>query len=90
MKTEIEALHLIGGERYPSVDDCWAESLDPSSGDRIGRFADGGEREAQAAIEAARRAFRDPVWSHNPVSGSKSSWNGPLALKKMGKLWLNC
>ncbi|MCL1481439.1 MULTISPECIES: aldehyde dehydrogenase family protein [unclassified Marinobacter] len=66
MKTEIEALHLIGGERYPSVDDCWAESLDPSSGDRIGRFADGGEREAQAAIEAARRAFRDPVWSHNP------------------------
>ncbi|SDL41542.1 Acyl-CoA reductase [Modicisalibacter muralis] len=66
MSNGIEALHLIGGEWYPSVDDQWAESVDPSNGERIGRFADGGEREARAAVNAARRAFQAPKWSQNP------------------------
>jgi acyl-CoA reductase-like NAD-dependent aldehyde dehydrogenase len=66
MTIGIETLHVIDGERTPSADNQWAESLDPSSGVRIGRFANGGLLEAQAAVEAARRAFQNPSWTHNP------------------------
>lgn len=44
----------------------WAESLDPANGELIGRFADGGEEQARAAVDAAARAFENPQWSQNP------------------------
>nr|WP_067287002.1 aldehyde dehydrogenase family protein [Marinobacterium profundum] len=66
MTTKLQALHLIGGEWCPSDNDRWADSLDPSSGEVLGRFADGGEAEARAAVAAARKAFQLPAWSQNP------------------------
>lgn len=60
------ALHWIAGEWLPSQDGALAESIDPATGQALGRFAAGGRAEARAAIAAARRAFLDPAWSQNP------------------------
>jgi len=38
------------------------ESVNPATGEVIGSYAMAGPKEAQAAIDAARRAFADPVW----------------------------
>ncbi|SIR43309.1 aldehyde dehydrogenase family protein [Bosea sp. TND4EK4] len=60
------ALHWIAGEWLPSQDGALAESIDPATGQALGRFAAGGRAEARAAIAAAKRAFLDPAWSQNP------------------------
>ena len=39
-----------------------APSFDPSSGELIGHFADGGSAEAAAAVSVARRAFDHTTW----------------------------
>ena len=50
------------------IDGGWAdsgehrESVNPATGEVIGSYAMAGPKEAQAAIDAARRAFADPVW----------------------------
>jgi betaine-aldehyde dehydrogenase len=50
------------------IDGRWAdsgehrESVNPATGEIIGSYAMAGPKEAQAAVEAARRAFADPVW----------------------------
>jgi betaine-aldehyde dehydrogenase len=41
------------------------DSFDPATGDIIGRYADGGEREARAAIAAAKRAFEETSWKED-------------------------
>jgi betaine-aldehyde dehydrogenase len=38
------------------------ESVNPATGEVIGSYAMAGPKEAQAAIDAARRAFADPAW----------------------------
>jgi betaine-aldehyde dehydrogenase len=38
------------------------DSVNPATGEVIGSYAMGGPKEAQAAIEAAKRAFADPAW----------------------------
>jgi acyl-CoA reductase-like NAD-dependent aldehyde dehydrogenase len=38
-------------------------SINPSSGETLGQFADGGAKEARAAIAAARRAFDTGTWA---------------------------
>ena len=48
------ARHWIDGEAYGRPE---ADSLDPASGERVGYLAQGGAREAEAAVAAARRAF---------------------------------
>lgn len=60
---EIVARHWIDGEGAgePTVD-----SIDPATGECVGRFADGGGAEATAAINAARRAFDRSDWSASP------------------------
>src|SRR5258708_26430175 len=40
-----------------------SSSMNPSDGEILGRFADGGAKEASAAISAARRAFDTGTWS---------------------------
>lgn len=54
------ALHWIDGEWIDSPHH--RDSIDPATGATIGRYADGGEAQAQAAIDAAARAFRDSPW----------------------------
>lgn len=50
------------------IDGGWAdsgehrESVNPATGKVIGSYAMAGPKEAQAAIDAATRAFADPVW----------------------------
>jgi acyl-CoA reductase-like NAD-dependent aldehyde dehydrogenase len=49
------ARHWIDGAWVTS--DRVSPSINPSDGEILGRFADGGAKEASAAISAARRAF---------------------------------
>jgi betaine-aldehyde dehydrogenase len=55
------AEHWIGGEWVGSS--IVKESVNPATGVVLGRWADGGEAEARAAITAARRAFETSAWS---------------------------
>ncbi len=50
---DVAARHRIDGDEVGSPT---ADGIDPATGDRVERFADGGQAEAEAAI-AARRAF---------------------------------
>ena len=60
----MQSQHFIDGQWTAA--DRWTDSLDPANGELIGRFADGGEAEAEAAVAAAARAFNDPQWAQNP------------------------
>ncbi len=55
------AKHWIDGEWVGS--ETVSESVNPATGAVLGRWADGGEAEARAAIAAARRAFSTSAWS---------------------------
>jgi len=55
------AEHWIGGTWVGS--DTVKESVNPATGVMLGRWADGGEAEARAAITAARHAFGTSAWS---------------------------
>jgi betaine-aldehyde dehydrogenase len=57
------AKHWIDGEWVGS--DTVSESINPVTGEVLGRWADGGEAEAHAAVAAARRAFETPPWSRD-------------------------
>jgi betaine-aldehyde dehydrogenase len=50
----IDGEWVDGGER--------AESINPATGEPIGTYTEAGEREAQRAIAAALRAFRETPW----------------------------
>jgi betaine-aldehyde dehydrogenase len=60
--TEV-ALHWIDGQWVGS--DLISESINPATGAVLGKWADGGEAEARAAVDAARRAFDEGVWSRD-------------------------
>jgi betaine-aldehyde dehydrogenase len=54
------AEHWIDGEWIRS--DAVSESINPATGEVLGQWADGGEAEARAAVEAAGRAFNTSLW----------------------------
>lgn len=58
------ARHWIGGV-WTSAS-AMAESLDPATGQPVGRFAEGTAREAETAVTAARHAFDTTDWAHDP------------------------
>lgn len=60
----MQSQHFIDGHWVS--DGQWADSLDPANGEAIGRFADGGEAQARAAVAAATAAFAKPQWAQNP------------------------
>ncbi len=60
------AQHWIDGQWVASEGGAQAESINPATGDVLGKFAAGGAAEAQAAIGAARRAFDQTDWSQRP------------------------
>ena len=57
------AKHWIDGEWTGSG--TVSESVNPATGAVLGRWADGGEAEARAAVAAARRAFDTSSWSRD-------------------------
>jgi betaine-aldehyde dehydrogenase len=57
------ARHWIGGEWVDS--ERHGDSVNPATGEIIGRYAQGGAAEAQRAIDAAKRAFREEDWARN-------------------------
>jgi len=61
-----QASNLIGGRWQPAMSGAAGDSIDPATGERLGRYADGGEADAQAAVDAARRAFESAGWAHDP------------------------
>jgi betaine-aldehyde dehydrogenase len=60
------------------IDGAWleselvADSFNPATGALLGRFADGGEAEARAAVGAARRAFADTDWGRDRALRSRA------------------
>jgi betaine-aldehyde dehydrogenase len=66
---ETSAKHWIDGQWMDS--DTHRESVNPATGEVIGSYAMAGPKEAQAAIEAARRAFADPGWRTNRLLRAK-------------------
>src|ERR1700735_5385340 len=58
------AEHWIGGEWVGS--DTVKQSVNPATGVVLGRWADGGEAEARAAIAGGRRAFAASTWPRDP------------------------
>src|ERR1700751_2846267 len=89
------AKHWIDGEWVAS--DSVAESINPATGEVLGRWADGGEAEARAAVTAARRAFETSPWSRDRALRNKALTElaerfdahanelGPLVTKENGK-----
>jgi betaine-aldehyde dehydrogenase len=89
------AKHWIDGEWVAS--DNVSESINPSTGEALGRWADGGEAEARAAIAAARRAFETSPWARDRNLRSRALIEmaeafdahaeelGPLVTKENGK-----
>ena len=89
------AEHWIDGRWTGS--DAVSESINPATGDVLGRWANGGEAEARAAIAAARRAFDTSLWSrdrslrHKALSDMADRFDahaeelGPLVTKENGK-----
>jgi len=57
------ALNWIDGEWVGS--DTIVESINPATYDVIGRYADGNEEIAKAAIVAAKRAMKETDWAHD-------------------------
>jgi aldehyde dehydrogenase (NAD+) len=53
---------LIGGRWTPSISGREFDTINPATGEVIGRLAEGGSEDVDAAVKAARRAFEGP-WS---------------------------
>ncbi|MCA8037207.1 aldehyde dehydrogenase family protein [Burkholderia arboris] len=58
-----QALHWIDGAWLDSS--RHSDSVDPATGAVIGQYADGGETEARAAVDAAVRAFDGTPWKRD-------------------------
>ena len=89
------AKHWIDGEWVAS--DKVSESINPATGEVLGRWADGGEAEARAAVVAARRAFETSPWARDrnlrnraliemaEAFDAHAEELGPLVTKENGK-----
>ena len=62
MKNRI-ALHWIDNQWIDNNN--YKESINPATGEVIGRYSDGGKHEATIAINAAKKAFKDSEWKIN-------------------------
>jgi len=59
----LTAMHWIGGQWLDSSER--KESINPATGEAIGSYANGGRMEAEMAVNAALRAFRETNWKDN-------------------------
>lgn len=65
-QSRLTATHSINGAACDAGTET--ASLNPATGEVVGRFPSGGRAEAQAAIAAARRAFDTGRWAQDPRS----------------------
>ena len=63
MASQLSAHHWIDGDWVDSQ--VRAPSIDPATGETIGTYTEAGEAEANSAITAALRAFRETDWGEN-------------------------
>jgi betaine-aldehyde dehydrogenase len=66
----LQAKHWIGGEWIDSKDH--QESINPANGEVIGSYANGGEEEAQRAVAAALKTFRESPWRQDRLLRAKA------------------
>ncbi|KES04968.1 betaine-aldehyde dehydrogenase [Streptomyces toyocaensis] len=59
---------FIGGEWTDAADGAEFTTRDPATGEVLGTCAQAGQAEADAAVDAARRALRDPAWAGLPAA----------------------
>jgi betaine-aldehyde dehydrogenase len=64
------ARHWINGEWIGSS--TVANSISPSTGEVLGQYSAGGRTEAASAIAAARNAFDNGIWAHDPQLRSRA------------------
>jgi betaine-aldehyde dehydrogenase len=69
--TSVEpARHWINGAWIGSS--SLGTSVNPSTGEALGRYSAGGRAEAASAIAAAREAFDNGAWAHDPALRSRA------------------
>ena len=61
--SKLETRHFINGEFVDAIDGDRFESLNPATGEPIASVAAANEKDIDAAVSAARKAFRAGVWS---------------------------
>lgn len=66
------ALHIINGEKRPSLDGATQDVISPIDGLPFATMAWGGKADAEAAIASARAAFDDGRWSDLPPARRKA------------------
>jgi betaine-aldehyde dehydrogenase len=69
-ETGYPARHWINGEWIGSS--TVANSVSPSTGEVLGQYSAGGRTEAASAIAAARHAFDNGTWAHDPPLRSRA------------------
>ncbi len=63
VKTRLETRHFIDGGYVDAVDGGRFETVDPATGETLAAVAAGNDKDIDAAVAAARAAFRSGVWS---------------------------
>jgi betaine-aldehyde dehydrogenase len=63
----LQATHWIGGEAY-APGELTGRSVDPATGETIGRYADGDAAVMEAAVDAAATAFATSGWRHDAMA----------------------
>ena len=58
-------LNFIDGQNALPVSGQWLDNIEPATGEAYSQLPDSDERDVQAAVEAAERAF--PAWSATPA-----------------------
>ena len=77
--------HFIAGKTVPPKSGDYLDKLDPRSGDRIGRVANGNKSDVDAAVRAAADAF--PEWrDRRPMDRAKVMLEMARAIRRHVKL----
>ncbi|MGZ7031482.1 MAG: aldehyde dehydrogenase family protein, partial [Thermoanaerobaculia bacterium] len=71
MTAELRVRNLIGGELRDPIGGAWIPDFMPSTGKLLADIPDSDERDIDAAVQAAKKAF--PSWSRMPAS-ERSRW----------------
>ncbi|MGZ4780072.1 MAG: aldehyde dehydrogenase, partial [Thermoanaerobaculia bacterium] len=71
MTAELRVRNLIGGELRDPIGGAWIPDFMPSTGKPLADIPDSDERDIDAAVQAAKKAF--PSWSRMPAS-ERSRW----------------